>query len=60
MTHEERLKLIEMGTLINIKITPFEKDGEIGVHYMDFESFTYATVLRDLLTIKAQKEARRD
>jgi len=58
MTREEVEKLVEFGKAIDIKVTPTEVNGQIGAHYMDFESFNYAAVLRDLTTIKAQKEAR--
>ena len=58
MTQEEIDNLVKMGKQIDIKVTPIEIDGKMGVAYMDFESFTYTTVLRDLLAIKGQKEAR--
>lgn len=60
MTKEEQQKLIELGKSIELtfKVTLFELKGKLGVCYLDFEVFEYATAFRDLMNIKAQKESR--
>lgn len=50
MTRQDQEKLIELGKSIDIKVTPMEINGELGVNYMkDGHSTNYWAVYRDLM-----------
>ena len=52
MQREQIKELIELGKAMDLKVTPTEIKGDLGVCYGDFEQFDYVVAVRELLALR--------